>query len=412
MIYIKTVEESPYMSNTAMELTYKGSVKNVFRDRQNPNMNYFAYTDDYSVFDWGKMPDQIANKGKALSILGGTFFQQLCQAASWSGLPAEKSLQIFRRDFLDVMFSGETFGQLKQKGLNHHFLGWVDKNTNPLEPGQFPSLETAPLMKVNSLDVSRPKPFTVDQSTLYQYDTPSTASGRPFLIPLEVIFRFGMPEGSSLEKRLARNPHYYAELGLSEAPRQNTWFERPVIEFFTKLEPTDRFLPLQEAFLISGLTEAQFKNLYETTVLLSLWLFNTFAKKGIELWDGKFEFAWSPEGLMLVDSIGPDELRLKYKGVHLSKEVIRQFYRGSAWELAVKEAQARAKSQPGTDWKVLCIEQLGETPKPLSAEEKRLVDNLYATLVNYCLDSSVVPATMTFDEVVSALKQEQPVGAR
>ena len=53
-----------------------------------------------------------------------------------------------------------------------------------------------------------------------------------------------------------------------------------------------------------------------------------FNKKGVKLWDGKFEFAINKKReILLIDSIGPDELRLEKAGVLLSKENLRDFYR-------------------------------------------------------------------------------------
>jgi phosphoribosylaminoimidazole-succinocarboxamide synthase len=293
--------------------------------------------------------------------------------------------------------------------MRHHFLGWITPEGQPVSATELASLDTAPWMKVRSLEVLRPHPFTLDRYTLYSYSHPDPVLERPFLIPLEVVFRFGMPQGSSLEKRLAQNPHYYAELGLSTPPVKETLFERPVLEFFTKLEPKDRFLTPQEAFLIAGLSEPDFRHLYDMALLASLWLYQVFAAKGITLWDGKFEFAWTPQGLMLVDSIGPDELRLMVDGVHLSKEVIRQFYTHTPWEMAVREAKQRALSQPGSNWKAICQTQLGQTPLPLSARQKELVDNLYGALANHLLETPIVPTAMPLADVLTHLQQSVAV---
>ena len=35
----------------------------------------FYYSDRYSVFDWGEMPDAIKDKGKALCMMGAFFFE-------------------------------------------------------------------------------------------------------------------------------------------------------------------------------------------------------------------------------------------------------------------------------------------------------------------------------------------------
>ena len=59
------------MINAAtLKTQYTGSVKNVLASIEDPDSLWFAFTDDYSVFDWGKMPDSITNKGKALALIG------------------------------------------------------------------------------------------------------------------------------------------------------------------------------------------------------------------------------------------------------------------------------------------------------------------------------------------------------
>ena len=37
----------------------------------------FIFSDRYSVFDWGEMPDHIDHKGAAIALLGAYFFERL-----------------------------------------------------------------------------------------------------------------------------------------------------------------------------------------------------------------------------------------------------------------------------------------------------------------------------------------------
>ncbi len=38
------------------------------------------FSDDYSVFDWGKMPDRIKDKGAALCMMSSYFFEKIKSA--------------------------------------------------------------------------------------------------------------------------------------------------------------------------------------------------------------------------------------------------------------------------------------------------------------------------------------------
>ena len=58
-----------------------GSVKDlkVIRaaEAEKMGIGHFHFSDRYSVFDWGEMPDLITNKGKALCMMSAYFFERL-----------------------------------------------------------------------------------------------------------------------------------------------------------------------------------------------------------------------------------------------------------------------------------------------------------------------------------------------
>jgi phosphoribosylaminoimidazole-succinocarboxamide synthase len=384
------------------QLIYEGSVKRVFKNADGNLL--FQYTDDYSVFDWGKMPDTIANKGRSLAIMGAHFFDYLADAKRWLSLPNSLHLKKFDQAFLKERFGHRVFSTLLSKqGVRSHYKGLVDEQNKPI------TLKAAasqlPFLSVVEASVTRPKPVVLANQNVYYYEPLADAEPvKPRLVPLEVIFRFGMPAGSSLKGRLEKDPTYAKILGLNGIPEENSWFDKPVIEFFTKLEDKDRLLTAQEALIISGLSPERFEELVEVARDLALGLFVLFAERGIELWDGKFEFAVDKNGLLLVDSIGPDELRLIYKGVHLSKEMIRQVYRGSSWEKAIKEAQTIAKQKGRTDWKEICRKDLKEEPKPLPGPAKAMIDQLYGVIVNQLVGEEIFANQPTLDEFADMVK--------
>jgi phosphoribosylaminoimidazole-succinocarboxamide synthase len=384
-------------------LVYEGSVKKVYKLPAETDRMWFEYTDDYSVFDWGKMPDTIENKGRALAIMGAYFFERLNDSKYWKDLPQSSAFKRFNQDWLNKRWNSELYrSKLLAKGASSHYRGLVKSSGSEISWREAATTSGAPYLQVLPAEVERPEPFVLIAQTVYYYPRrPSTAPRR--LVPLEVVFRFGMPAGSSLKTRLEKDPDYATVLGLESVPKPGEWFDRPVLEFFTKLEPKDRLLSIQEALLISNLTPEQFEQLIEFGYALSLGLFNIFAEKGIELWDGKFEFAISDDGLMLVDSIGPDELRLLYKGTHLSKEMIRQVYRGSKWEQSIKEAQDIARHAGKHDWKAICIEKLQSQPEPLPANFKQIIDQLYGSLTNHLVGEQIFPEQPNLDEFVTAV---------
>lgn len=207
------------------------------------------------------------------------------------------------------------------------------------------------------------------------------------MVPIEVVFRLGIPDGSSYLER-------------DKTAQPNSWCSQPIVEFFTKLESHDRWLSPQEAQAISGLSETKLAGLTTLTTLLALWLSDFFEQRGITLWDGKFEFAYCPatQQFMLVDSIGPDELRLMVGDVALSKECLRQYYRTTPWYAEWTQAK---KSGPEAAKHV-------SPPHVLPEHFKTMMDNLYPCLLNTCIGRPVIAKTPDLAELVALLGKPAP----
>lgn len=394
-----------------LQLIYEGSVKRLWQCPTDAERIWFEFTDDYSIFDWGKMPDTIENKGRALSFMGAHFFEVLSSADFWTALPESKHLKRFGGDWLRHRFEHPVYAQgLSKRGLDHHFLGLSDGK----KPVSTKSLGTAgsAYMEVKKAEIPNPELKQVLNHELYFYPH-IDSQGKRYerrLVPLEVVFRFGMPEGSSLTSRIDKNPEYLKDLGLPAVPSTGEWFPVPVIEFFTKLEPSDRLLSWTEASLVSGLSGQLFQALCELTLEAALALYHIFADKGLALWDGKFEFVveYGKNGearLLLADSIGPDELRLLYNGHHLSKELIRQIYKKTSWCDALAKAKTLAKSRLNADFKEICKTELHQSPQPMSPQEKNVVDKLYGVLANHLAGEEVFANHPGLDELVDLIDQ-------
>jgi|SRR5271163_2655818 len=110
-----------------LDLKYTGSVKNVWQSASDPDHLLFEFTDDYSVFDWGKMPDQIAHKGRSLALIGTYFFRLFADPEFWKELPASDHLKKFDASFLAKTWESDSFkgrNGLQVNGLRSHFVAW------------------------------------------------------------------------------------------------------------------------------------------------------------------------------------------------------------------------------------------------------------------------------------------------
>lgn len=293
----------------------------------------FHFSDRYSVFDWGEMPDQIPGKGASIAILSGYFFEKL------AGM-----------------------------GIKTHYIGLVeDGESRKLNEMKGPS----DIMEINLVRVL--KPLCTDDR--YDYSGYLKEAGN-LLIPLEIIYRNSLPEGSSLLRRLRSGEASLEEFGLNEMPEPGDAFEEPLLDVSTKLEITDRYLSWSEAAGIAALTEAALAEIRKITCTVNSLITDEFSRIGLRNEDGKIELGLDPEGgIMLVDVLGTlDECRFTYNGIPVSKEIARIHYRDSEWHKAVEDA----KKQDRMQWKEL----VASGPEPLPARLKGLISQVYAACTN------------------------------
>ncbi len=366
---------------------YRGSVKDVYASGENL---LFHFSDDFSVFDWGKMPDRIEGKGRSLALFAASVFEQL-DGKLFADLPNSRHLKHFDSKFLQDLFGGDLYKkELAVNGMSSHYRGlnWggrLGKVSQYLEAFRSGETDSEPLyLEVDKALVQRPELRQIGGESVYFYPAAENAPLR--FIPLEIVFRFGVPQGSSLLSRLAHDPALPARLGLSlpsSEIKAGVVFDRPVIEFFTKLESSDRLLSYQEASLISGLSATAFHRLYQTAQFVSLALYHLFAEAGgqnLHLLDGKVEAAYrqADGAIVLADSVGPDELRLSYNGVQLSKEALRLYYRQTDWFNKIEAAKKEVRPH-GVTWQKVMKER-GDKPPALPADLKETMACMYKSL--------------------------------
>jgi phosphoribosylaminoimidazole-succinocarboxamide synthase len=295
----------------------------------------FVFSDRYSVFDWGEMPDHIDKKGAALCTLSAYFFHLL-----------------------------------EKNSIKTHFLGLTEDGI----PKKFPDLKTySNKMRVKVLRVL--KPVYNKETNSYTYEIYKKEK-KNFLIPLEVIYRNQLPEGSSVFKRIETGSTTYQELGLNHMPVPGEVLKAPLLDVSTKLEHTDRYMTWTEAQSISGLSDNDMEKVKEMISKINKIVTDACKKAGIDNMDGKFEFGMNPAGeIIVIDVLGtPDECRFTYNDFHISKEFARRWYRKTDWYVEIE----KAKKEKGSDWKTT----VKTKPPALPAEMKNLLSQMYLAVTN------------------------------
>jgi len=280
--------------------------------------------------------------------------------------------------------------------LKTHYLGALTQPIAPsggvdLQPVRLQDLQ-APVKSliVQRVSVVKPVMASVLGRSLPDYH-PTRNSPAPSL-----------PEGSSLFERVSRDPSYLASLGYPDAKAEaGARFDFPVLELFTKLESSDRPVPLTEALSISGLAAPQLQDLLFRTAWVAGALRWLCAKSGLELADGKLEWGINEQGqCFLVDAIGPDELRLLKDGVQLSKEFLRKHYRDTTWYETVQKAKETAKATGAADWK----RGVPLPPPALPPAKRELATQVYLALANRLTGREWFAGAWSLDKVVAELK--------
>ncbi|MCW4003804.1 MAG: phosphoribosylaminoimidazolesuccinocarboxamide synthase [Candidatus Bathyarchaeota archaeon] len=302
----------------------------------------FHFSDRYSVFDWGEMPDHIDAKGAALCLMGAYCFEQL-----------------------------------EQLGVRTHYRGLVDSNGKAVRVAELK--QPSSIMEVALVNVYKPKTSVVNSKIIYDYSA-YTPALKNCLIPLEIIYRNGLPEGSSVFKRLQQGKVTLKDLGLDHQPKPGEQLAKPIFDVSTKLEETDRYVTWAEAQRIAGLSEQELSDIKAVLLKADETITEVASKAGLKNEDGKIELAFDEQRrLMVVDVVGTlDECRFTYEGVHVSKEVARQFYKKTSWYDHVEQAKKEAESQGIQDWKALSKSQ----PPKLDPKLKRIISQMYMATAN------------------------------
>ncbi|MFW5937925.1 MAG: phosphoribosylaminoimidazolesuccinocarboxamide synthase [Halanaeroarchaeum sp.] len=316
----------------------------------------FYFTDAYSVFDWGSMPDAIPDKGASLCSMGAFNFELL-----------------------------------EREGIATHYRGVVESGEVVLfEEATEPPREMA-------IDLTQVPELPHDGRD-YDYDAFHEAGGRNYLIPLEVVFRNHVPVGSSLRHRTDPADH---DLEFAEWPDEAVTLDEPVVEFSTKYEESDRYLAREEADRIAG--EASLDDLESIARAVNRVITERAEAAGMTHLDGKIECLYFDGEIRVADVVGTfDENRFSYEGTQISKEVLRQYHKRTqpGWVGAVDAAKAEAKERDVADWRSLCEAD----PGPLDESVIEVAADLYRAGTNRYTDRTLFPNAPSLDAAVEAVR--------
>ena len=326
----------------------------------------FVFTDDYSVFDWGKMPDEIPNKGASLCTMGAFNFELL-----------------------------------ERQGVPTHYEGVTTDDTDgvvsledALDAGDAPREMVIELTQVPDLPFEGAE---ADDPSGYDYDAFHVEAGENYLVPLEIVFRNRVPVGSSLRTRTVPSDH---GLEFDEWPAEAVDLDDPVVEFSTKYEEQDRYLDRADADRIAGV--ASIDDLESVAREVNRLVTARADHEDLTHEDGKIECCYFQGEIRVADVVGTfDENRFSCGDQQVSKEVIRQYHKRTQpeWVEGVSAAKSQADEQGVADWKSLCDHQ----PEPLDDHVIQAARDLYCAGTNAYIGHDVFDAP-SLDEAVETVR--------
>ena len=322
----------------------------------------FTFSDRYSAFDWGEMPDHIEKKGAAL-----------CMMAAFN------------------------LEKLEENGVKTHYLGLLDGKGNTVKTGDFVKKGVyGNKMRFKMVQVLPPD----DDYCAYEKKNDN------YLIPLEIVFRNGLPEGSSVFKKIAAAkksgtlPETLKALGLDREPTPGEMLPFPVYDFWTKLESTDRALSREEAKRISGLGE-RFGELEEIAAKVNSIVTAQAEKQGMVHYDGKIECAYLNGEIIVCDTVGTlDEDRFGFQGIQISKQILRNAYLKTQWYKDLEEAKKKVGREG--DLQEICKSK----PEPLLRQFVELASQTYQSACNQYTGEKIfgVPSLAELTKKLSTYK--------
>lgn len=337
------------------EPDYVGSVQYLYFLEDHPDMMVCQTTSGGSVFDVGTI-FTIPDNDKCRAVLRHKIYTLLETPQAWSEV-----FQTITEKYKDnptlseFLLNSQLLNHLLKNGAATHHIGMVDMTTGEVVRGKFPE-NPGPYVVVKKYRVIRPASITYQTQHLWDY-SPYHGADR-YVIPLEVIVRFGITPGSSIFRKYQKMSPEQKEkylAGLCLQSEMQPWQQLPaaLVDFTTKYEPEDRNLSLQEALYVCSANGETLLNIIRMAMLGATLVSEFFRHLSLTLWDLKWEIARHGDNLVFVDTIDTDSVRvtgkIQYAGnsyhVHFNKQSMRDYYRllYPEWIQAIDAAKSEAK---------------------------------------------------------------------
>jgi len=324
------------------------------------------------------------------------------------------------KDMSLCMMAANDFEFLEGEGFKTHYIGLLDENNKVVSTKDLDKPSNRLVFRVYNFFEDKVIFNEADGTYDYSFFKKNRGKLNQYVVLLECVFRNGAPEGSSLFRKTIPKwqkngdtksiNNFLNRAGLRELPQPGDMFPNTIYDFWTKVEREDRPVGddsnYEEAYEISGLSREQFELVVTTIAEVPKATGKYLKSVGIDLYDGKREFAWD-DGPRVADFPATlDEDRWLRNGRQISKEFVRQYMEKKMPDfyqhmLACKE---QAEKKGLEDFRELLQMEIPRFPK----EILELAGNLYAATADVVLQRPMfhdIYGTPKLDDLMSKVDE-------
>lgn len=309
---------------------------------EKPGICDFIYRNQYSVFDWGKMP-----------------------------MPAGK--EIDNRPV--ALVAAFNYDIIKNLGFPVCYTGAVDELGNAQTVKWFKENKQVPnTLRLKMVNII--KPVFDEKTKQWDYRIYKNPPANNYVHPLEFIWRLEAGPDSSFWKNIKKGAYKLADFGLSSDLKPGDKFPVAILDHSSKYEDHDRYFSPAIAMDCANIPEDRWGKIAYVRHVINYALSLHAKNIGIHRPDGKQEFVVITENGKQLDYVADvagtwHEDRFEYvtkKGVtvKVSKQALRDLNKilNKEWAQECDEGKTRAEKEGYANWKELVKKE----PEPLEAE--------------------------------------------
>ncbi len=330
------------------------------------------FHDAISVLNWGKMPDVIANRGRAAANVFTRLNLELQSETAWKNFLKSPEALSFRKAGTSIAQSGNVSSMLNELAgsfpMRTNFIGAIDetefRNVDTKNPLKAERLLTRDQIEASGEKLAMLHPVceyiseekapaaTVMGRAVWDYSIWKKQTA-PKMLPFEFLCHFTLTESSV--KKLKVDSLSLPKTASLHTIQAGTNWDFPVIELVLSQDPLQKRIGLSDALWITEWSPEKLQSTMLTAAWVAAFIKNTI--KGFQLNSIQLRFAVDAKGnLILCDAGCLDDLHLEKEGKTYHSEQAIQYYSKTSWFESVVHAQKHAETFGLAEWKRLCAE--------------------------------------------------------